>query len=445
MPANIWPENQNFDDGFYMNTSLHAESKVLSRNNSAVEIDDPSKSIVKKCISQVENVNLPNEAVTFHKEQYYMAPPLASNDELNFINTVEKDEPCQDDDFYDEPPKIDEKSEILPLEPSNNVIERVVAAKENAQAVYDEPSKSEEYQGNLPLLHPSMIRHTPITGVSTNSGMNCNENSELGFYDEPSKLGSDHGSLPPLPNPLDEVHSNNYNEENNNASPIEESIYEGINDNEIGDFYEGLGDDNFYEGLENPKEFYSDGHLDSDMNDFYEGIGDANAELYEGLDDGTEGNFGLSAQEDTSLKCLIDSLGKADTPYVPPKPPPVPFRNPSKAFKPLPDIPQYQPFDPLIKYTKMSPTTEDGPCLSPVINEVAQLMFATEANSKLSSTIPPEPSMSSASSEGLYDGIDMASEDGEAEDDEYDYSCKKETKNGMTRSYSVTLIKVSSK
>ena len=436
LPANIWHETESFDHGFYMNTSLHAESRSISTKNSLVEINDPSKNVSPQNTSKGENVKLLNEAVTFQTEEYYMAPPsISSNDALNMPHAFEKEIESQENEnvFYDEPLKLEETHRSLPAilsSMNDNTTERNLFVEENIgsqniQTFYDEPSKLDK--SNV-ALSASLSDHTIKTTLVADKQISSHENAFV-LYDEPAKIESNHGSLPPLPT-TEEIHANGHLD----TEHPDESFYEGINDNAISDFYEGLGDDNFYEGLENQKEFYSS-QGDTDMNDFYEGIGDV--EIYEGLDDNNERNLSSSTHEDVSLKCLIDSLGETDTPYIPPKPPPVPFRNPSKAFKPLPDIPQYQLFDPLINYVKMSPTTEDGPCLSPIIKEVAQSKSLVDVTSKISSASPQEPSLSSVSSEGLYDGIEMGSEDFDTDESDENGHKVPQMKNGMRRSYSV--------
>ena len=277
-----------------------------------------------------------------------------------------------------------------------------------------------------------------------------------GLYDAPPQIDTKHSALPPLPpsanDPLMFYHQNSViNGISHNETG--ECFYEGINDVDITSLYEGIpnDEDNFYEGVGSPMNDFYEGIEDNDGNDFYEGIPDQDNDVfYEGLVEPQEFN---DVKEDDSLLNLIESLTKSDTPYVPPKPPPVPMRNPSKTFKPLPDIPQNKElgsFDSAKKKVKglmkKSPslhglTLNYSPLPQDRISIISKSKSLADVTSSHRSSISPKlSSVTSLSSDGLYDGIEMLSED-EEEERNQNHSDPESPESGhvMRRSYSLSV------
>lgn len=248
-----------------------------------------------------------------------------------------------------------------------------------------------------------------------------------GLYDAPAPI-KNNIELPPIPcqltDPLLIINHTVSDDADSSQNEIQECFYEGISDTELSSLYEGVApeveDDNYYEGLENSTDIY-EGIDNGD--DFYEGISDdaENDVFYEGLEEEPESKSGSIV----SLQNLIESLSKSkpEAPYVPPKPPPVPMRNPSKNFKPLPNIPQYKPISHSKTFSiKKSPSFHNLHYkYSPILKDPKHMPKSkslVDVTSPRSSASPREESSSSMSDDGLYDGIDMGSEEGEVQKEE---------------------------
>ncbi|XP_063678073.1 uncharacterized protein LOC134814028 isoform X4 [Bolinopsis microptera] len=393
---------QNFGEEIYMNTSLHAEQKFTTPHYPV------------KYVSERQAINRPL-SVTFKDdetnrpspEEYYMVPPTVSGDAN-----------------------------------SNDHSTKIIA--------------------------PDQLSHGT-------------EEYSPGLYDAPTPLDINHATLPPLPpsanDPLIFYHQNSvingiaHSEAAIAHSETQECFYEGINDVDTDCLYEGIPHDedeeNFYEGVGSPMNDFYEGIGDNDENDFYEGIGDDDDDddndIYEGIPDNNDVFYeGLGSpqefndiKEDDSLLNLIQSLTKSDTPYVPPKPPPVPMRNPSKTFTPLPDIPQNKELGSssfVFAKKKNKGTVKKSPSLhgltfnySPVPQESIiskSKSLADMTSSYRSSTSPKFASVTSLSSDGLYDGIEMLSEDDEelAKDHDPEQESPESEYSGR-RSYSVAVKK----
>lgn len=270
----------------------------------------------------------------------------------------------------------------------------------------------------------------PILPKSDQTAVTTEEGQEFspGLYDAPPPvIDPGHATLPPLPPRASDGLSFMSNK-NTSQNENEECFYEGINDgdidclyegipNEEDNFYEGVGspiNDQIYEGIGSPMNDLYEGLDDNEGNDIYDGITGENEVFYEGLGDIFEVN---DAKEDESLLNLIHSLAKTDTPYVPPKPPPVPLRNPSKTFKPLPDIPQNQEIR-TFHLPKKSPSLQGltfnySPLPKVADYNISKSKSLVDMTSRRSSASPKVSSATSIESDGLYDGIDMDSTDEE--------------------------------
>ena len=318
------------------------------------------------------------------------------------------------------------------------------------------PSPEEYYM--VPPPPNCEIHHNDDTEQPSIVEQGSSEEYSPGFYDAPPQMDTKHAALPPLPpsanDPLIFYHQNSASNGNSHEEDGE-CFYEGINDVDIASLYEGIpnDEDNFYEGVGSPMNDLYEGIGENEENDFYEGIPDQDNDVfYEGLGEPQEFQDG---KEDDSLMNLIQSLTQSDTPYVPPKPPPVPMRNPSKTFKPLPDIPQNTEITTFhAEKGKAKGPFKRSPSLqglsfnySPLPQEPDSMIsksksLADMTSSHRSSLSPKVSSTASLSSDGLYDGIELPSDNEEEKEKNHESEPEQETlehEHFARRSYSLSV------
>ncbi|KAL5252286.1 hypothetical protein ACHWQZ_G015158 [Mnemiopsis leidyi] len=304
------------------------------------------------------------------------------------------------------------------------------------------------------------IHHNDDTEQPAIIEQGSSEEYSPGFYDAPSQIETKHSALPPLPSsandPLIFYQPNSASNDNPNGE-LAECFYEGINDVDIASLYEGIpnDEDNFYEGVGSPMNDLYEGIGENEENDFYEGIPDQDNDVfYEGLGEPQEFH---DVRKNDSLMNLIQSLTESDTPYVPPKPPPVPMRNPSKTFKPLPDIPQNKEIISFYAESgKEKVPFKKSPSLqglsfnySPLPQEPDSMIcksksLADMTSSHRSSLSPKVSTVTSLSSDGLYDGIELPSDNEEEEQKNHESEPEQEAQereNFARRSYSLSVKK----